>query len=94
MVAIALTEQKLPVLDMFKEYETPEYGPGYIQYDQFSVDLMENDFDLKKMLTRNMINVIWDSYGQNQPYLEYMRFIDDLKSLEEANRGLIRIYKT
>ena len=42
-----------------------------------------------------MINILADRYGQNQTYLNYTTFLDDLENLEQANySSQIRIFKT
>ena len=56
--------------------------------------MIEEDFDLKDSLTRNMIQALVRKYDQGSTKFDWRNFTNDLEILEETNRATIRIFKT
>lgn len=92
-IAQWLTERKFPVVDVLKNYDSPTDGQ-MIDVNTFAVNVLEEDLEMKDILTRNMIQVLVRRYDQGQTTFDYRNFINDLEIVEEQNRVLIRIFKT
>jgi len=56
--------------------------PGYIDSNTFAVNVLENDFNLKDKLTRNMTNCLIAKYDQQSTTVRYEFLIEDLEILE------------
>ena len=94
LVALALTELKVPVLDGLQKFEDQEI-PGVIDTNTFAVNVLENEFGLKQRLTRNMIKCLVSRYETaDATTFRYSLFLTDLKNCENVSPASIRIFKT
>ena len=93
-LAISLTEQKLPVLDILKEHAMQE-NSSMIEHHTFAANVIENAFHMKDKFTRNMIALLVAKYDDRQSEgFDYGIFMSDLEALESVNPTTIRIFKT
>lgn len=94
ILALALTEQKLPVVDCIKEH-VDSGNPNIIDLHTFAVNLIENTFNMKSRMTRNMIQLLVNRYDDKvSEGFDYNIFVGDLEALEHVNSTQIRIFKT
>ena len=94
MVATQLTQLKLPVLDILKKHQA-ENDPGHIDQNIFAINVMENDFALKSVMTRNMINVLLKRYDNGtDTMLSFQVFLSDLEIQQKMYPTKVTIFKT
>lgn len=65
IVAPQLVQQVIPVRDSCKKFETAE-GSGEILYSDFTYALLNEEWKLKNILTRNMLDLLQIRYNPSQ----------------------------
>ena len=65
-----------------------------IDHHTFAVNILENAFDMKSQMTRNMIQMIVNRYDDKQSNgFDYNIFVSDLEALDRVTPS-VRIFKT
>lgn len=97
-IAYHLTDRKVPVMDVFKSFDSQ--GNGYIYRSDFQGQFLDNYLKLflnartGEGLSLNQKQLLTTRYAPNPSMIQfpYDQFIQDLKTKENENRGSIRIY--
>ena len=94
ILAVSITDQKLPIEDIIKEHVSKD-DPSNIDHQKFAVDILENAFNMKSRMTRNMIQLVLERYDDKfSTSFDYNIFINDLIALEQVYPTQVRIFKT
>lgn len=100
LVALHLTDYKLPLVDVLSKYDTQ--GTKYMYRSDFIGSFLDNYLKLQlnprtgEGLSLNQKQLLCTRYAQNPSVIQfpYEQFVSDLKRKEEEGKGTVRVYMT